>query len=65
MMVLEVRGMTCSGCTGAVERVVRRIAGVRDVRVTLEGGRVEIDGDPDRAAVEAAIRKAGYEVAAA
>lgn len=62
-MELVVKGMTCGGCVRAVERAVGKVPGVEAVNVTLEGGRVEVRGAADRAAVEKAVVEAGYEVA--
>ncbi|MCO4744661.1 MAG: heavy-metal-associated domain-containing protein [Proteobacteria bacterium] len=64
-LTYTVTGMTCGGCKGSVERVVKRVAGVEDVRVELETGAVEVDGAADRAAVIAAIEKAGFGAQAA
>lgn len=61
-MQLTVTGMTCDGCRQAVERVVKRVPGVSAAAVTLADGRLEVQGEPDPAAVRAAIEKAGYGV---
>jgi copper chaperone len=61
---LTVTGMTCDHCVQAVTKAVAQIEGATAVRVDLESGRVSVDGaDVDRAAVDAAIAEAGYEVA--
>ena len=60
-MTFEVDGMTCSGCAVSVRRAVERLAGVQDVVVTREPGRVivrAIDVAADR--IESVIRQAGY-----
>jgi len=62
-MELAVQGMTCEGCASAVKRTVGRAAPKAAVKVDLAGGRVQVDGEADRAAVVAAIEKAGYTVA--
>ena len=64
-MDFVVKGMTCGGCVKSVERAVGRVAGVSSVKVELDGGKVEVQGDVAREAVETAIVKAGYEVAPA
>lgn len=60
-----VTGMTCSHCVSAVDTELRRLDGVRDVDVRLEGGVVTVTSDQplDRAAVEAAVDEAGYSLA--
>ncbi len=63
---LAVAGMTCASCTGRVERALARLPGVRSVAVSLatERARVTVaEGGPDPAALAAAIRAAGYDVA--
>ena len=57
---LAVTGMTCAGCVNAVTRVLARVAGAADVRVTLETGHAEVAGSPAPDALLAAVRKAGY-----
>jgi copper chaperone CopZ len=57
---LAVTGMTCTGCVNAVTRVLARLPGATDVRVTLETGRAEVAGSAAPDALLAAVRKAGY-----
>lgn len=63
-MELHVEGMTCDGCANAVRRSVAKVAPAATVSVELASGKVAIKGDADRAAVVAAIERAGYTVAA-
>ena len=63
-VTLKVGGMACSGCASAVETAVKKVAPDATVAVDLAAGTVAITGAPTRALVEAAIIKAGYEVAA-
>ena len=61
---IGVGGMTCATCTGRVERFLRRVPGVAQVRVDLVGERAFIELDPQltgREELAAAIRAAGYE----
>ena len=60
-----VGGMTCAACSAAVERAVKRIAGVRSASVNLVTGmaEVEYDGAQTRPSeIKAAVVKAGYTV---
>jgi copper chaperone len=61
-----VTGMTCSHCVAAVAEEVGEVAGVGEVSVDLDTGRVTVsaDGDVDDAAVREAVEEAGYEVVA-
>jgi copper chaperone CopZ len=60
MQRLAVTSMTCSGCVNAVTRVLSRVPGATDVRVSLETGHAEVGGTPSPDALLAAVRKAGY-----
>ncbi|MCC6470197.1 MAG: heavy-metal-associated domain-containing protein [Alphaproteobacteria bacterium] len=62
-MDLLVQGMTCEGCAGAVRRSVAKVAPDAKVKVELKAGKVQVEGKADRAAVIAAIEKAGFSVA--
>ena len=59
-----VSGMTCSHCVASVKEEVSEIAGVTQVDVDLETGRlVVVSPDPiDPAAVRAAVDEAGYDI---
>ncbi len=60
-----VTGMTCGHCVASVTEEVQEIPGVEDVDVVLETGAVTIaTTEPvDRAAVQAAVEEAGYQLA--
>ena len=71
---LNIIGMTCANCSGAIERVTKKIEGVCDARVDFNSGvgRFEIDNtgenpalntDEIRQNVEKKIKKLGYEIA--
>lgn len=60
-----VEGMTCGHCAAAVNREVRRIGGIDDVRVDVSTGILTISATDHVAdeAVAAAVDEAGYTVA--
>jgi len=62
--VYTVAGMTCGHCVAAVTGEVSMLAGVSDVAVDLDTGRVTVtSGQPlDDAEVRAAVDEAGYEL---
>lgn len=60
--VLEVQGMSCGHCVASITSAVEPLAGVTGIEVDLKAGTVRVDGEPDRAAVAAAIEDAGYDV---
>lgn len=62
--LLDVAGMSCASCVRHIEEALRELAGVGDVDVRLDDGRVLVRHDPSRAPTErliAALADAGYE----
>lgn len=57
-----VDGMSCAHCVASITAAVSPLPGVTGVEVDLTGGRVTVDGNPDSAAVAAAIEDCGYDV---
>ena len=60
-----VSGMTCGHCVSAVTREVSAIAGVQQVNVDLETGKVLVTSEAtiDQRLIAEAIEEAGYELA--
>lgn len=65
MLRLNVDGMSCGHCVGAVTRAVQAVDPNAEVRVDLAAKSVEARTDADRDAVAKAIADAGYAVQAA
>ena len=66
-ITLDVKGMTCMGCVASVKRVLNPIAGVSQVDVVLETGKVSVSYDAAQAQpaqFKEAIQDAGYQVIA-
>ena len=64
-IVLNVSGMTCSGCTNSVKKVLTALPGVTQADVSLEHNNVAVTYDPEKTDPEnfkAAIASAGFEV---
>jgi copper chaperone CopZ len=64
-LVLQVEGMTCTGCEQRVANVLRRVQGVREVSADHPTGRVEVRVGPelaDREVLGERIEAAGYQV---
>jgi copper ion binding protein len=59
-------GMTCGHCVASVSEEVGEIAGVENVDVDLDSGRVTVTSEAplDEAVVKAAVEEAGYALAA-
>ncbi|MBM3499982.1 MAG: copper-translocating P-type ATPase [Armatimonadetes bacterium] len=61
--VIEIRGMTCAGCVGNVERALGRTAGVLEAAVNLAAGSATVRFDAEATSPEAlagVISAAGY-----
>jgi copper chaperone len=58
----QVTGMTCGHCEMSVREEVAEIAGVDDIQVSAETGRLVVSGsgELDDAKVLAAVTEAGY-----
>jgi copper chaperone len=64
-IVLNVDGMICHTCEQNLNGVLRAMAGVEHVVITLKPGRAEIDYDPALAGLDdfrEAVETAGFEV---
>ncbi|MDK2784483.1 MAG: hypothetical protein PWQ41_764 [Bacillota bacterium] len=61
---VKATGMSCQHCVMAIKKSVGSLPGVKDVAVDLATGVVTVKhaaSGPDRDAIRAAIREAGYE----
>ena len=64
---IKVEGMTCGGCVKSIENALFEQAGIQKVAADLDAGTVAVDFDANViqvAAIEQAIEKAGFDVAA-
>lgn len=64
-LTLQIGGMTCVRCSGAVEHALRSLDGVEKAEVSYAVGRAEItydDAKVDRKRLEKAVKSAGYKV---
>lgn len=58
---LNVTGMTCMHCVGAVKKALQEVAGVEEViEVSLEPGSATVRGTATAASLIEAVRAAGY-----
>ena len=57
---LNVNGMTCMHCVGAVKKALERVPGVETAKVSLEKAQAVVTGDADMHAMLAAIKEEGY-----
>lgn len=64
--VVSVNGMNCGHCAAAVEKALRAVPGVKDVGVSLERKRADVEHDgADVDAMKKAVTDAGFTVAGA
>lgn len=62
---LPVAGMTCAACSARLEKVLGRVPGVVEARVSLPAERADVEfvpGETDRATLADSIAKAGFSV---
>ncbi len=62
---IKVVGMSCGHCTNAVHKAVMSLDGVKEAKVDLPSGTVDIQYDAakvDLKAIRTAIEEAGYDV---
>jgi mercuric reductase len=62
-VVLQIAGMTCSGCASHVEKALLAAPGVREAKASYAEGTAQVSGDGalDPAALAAAVQAAGYQ----
>jgi len=58
----DITGMTCAACSARIERVVRKVPGVREATVNLAAERMTVDGENHSvfSAVIASVERAGF-----
>jgi copper chaperone len=64
--VLRAEGFSCPSCVAKIEKQVRRLNGVENVKVHFASARIEVDHDAERVSTDdlvAAVAKAGYKAA--
>jgi copper ion binding protein len=61
---ITVSGMTCGHCVNSVTEELSKIAGVKEVKVDLDSGNVNITSENELAHADLtqAIQEAGYEI---
>lgn len=59
-IIFKVPDMTCNHCSGTIDSALRKISGVKDVKINLKTKEVEVTGDPRIEDLADAIKNAGY-----
>ena len=57
---LNVSGMTCMHCVGAVKKALEQLPGVDTAEVSLEPAQALVSGTADVSTMVSAIKEAGY-----
>ncbi|WP_448111338.1 heavy-metal-associated domain-containing protein [Pseudomonas lini] len=57
---LQVEGMSCGSCVKHVNAALKPLAGVGEVTVDLDHGRVKVTGDVQSKVLISALTEAGY-----
>lgn len=62
MRKILIEGMVCSKCTDKIEKKLKSIDGVEDVKVLLDEKEAYVSGDVDEQVLKSAIESEGYKV---
>jgi copper chaperone CopZ len=57
---IQVTGMTCMHCVGAVTKALQNVPGVDKAEVSLDEKQAVVNGNADPEALVAAIKEEGY-----
>jgi len=60
--ILKVPDMSCEHCKKTIDSSIRKLKGIKDVRINLKTKEVEVIGDVPGELIISAIREAGYSV---
>jgi copper chaperone len=61
-MIATIQGMSCGHCVAAVEKALKEVKGLKDVKVEVGKAEFTLSGKADAASVKKAIEEAGYDV---
>ena len=64
-LVLDIKGMTCSGCEAHVEQAATKVDGIQKAKASYAEGKAEIEFDPEKTNPEKiieAVKTTGYKI---
>lgn len=61
-MTVVINGMSCGHCVAAVEKALRQIKGIKDLKVEIGKAVFQAPEQTDQNLVKKAVEDAGYEV---
>ena len=62
---IKISGMSCAHCVARVEKSLKNVDGVKEVKVDLESGKATVKYNPKKvepSKLEEAVKEAGYNV---
>ena len=62
---IKISGMSCAHCIARVEKSLKDVDGVKEVKVDLESGKATVKYNPKKvepSKLEEAVKEAGYDV---
>jgi copper chaperone len=59
---VRIKGMSCGHCVKAVDQALRKLSGIKDVKVTVGEAVITTEGPLNEALVREAIKDEGFEV---
>ena len=62
---IKISGMSCAHCVARVEKSLKNVDGVKEVKVDLETGKASVKYNPKKvepSKLEDAVKEAGYDV---
>jgi len=65
MEILKVEGMTCSCCTGKVEKGINQLEGVSAIEIDSDNGEVQVEFNQDAVSldqIKEKIEEEGYKI---
>ncbi len=60
--VIEIEGMMCMHCAGAVEKALYEVADTKNVKIDLKKKLAKVETEADDQTLTAAVENAGYKV---
>lgn len=62
-MTIRINGMSCGHCVAAVEKALKSVHGLKDIRVEIGKAEFRAPDKVDEETIRKAVEDAGYEVA--
>jgi copper chaperone len=59
---LRIKGMSCGHCVQAVDTALRRVAGVKEVKVSVGEAVITTEGQPDETRLREVIQDEGFDL---